>query len=170
MNFRIAIRSDLPQLKKVYTQIIEHMNQNQIEIWDEVYPCEFFLNDIGNNCLYILEEGQTIVSAYALCDVHEGAALVEWDKRYEKALYIDRFGVNVNYLRRGIGSIMLAKALAVAKERKYPYLRLFVVDINRPAIKLYQKNGFKRVDGIYDEIIDESLTLHEYGFERKIQL
>nr|WP_246615500.1 hypothetical protein [Clostridium thailandense] len=45
------------------------------------------------------------------------------------------------------------------------YLRLFVVDINKPAINVYLKNGFKQVDGIYEEKIDDGLILREYGFE-----
>ena len=47
------------------------------------------------------------------------------------------------------------------------YVRLFVVDINKPAIHLYMKNGFEQADGIYDEVIDDDLVLHEYGFEIK---
>lgn len=50
------------------------------------------------------------------------------------------------------------------------YLRLFVVDINQPAIKLYMKNGFKRANGIYDEQIDEEIVLHEFGFEIKTSM
>ena len=47
-------------------------------------------------------------------------------------------------------------------------MRLFVVDINEPAINLYIKNGFARVDGVYDEVIDDEFVLHEFGFERKM--
>lgn len=39
------------------------------------------------------------------------------------------------------------------------------MDINVPAIHLYIKNGFIRANGIYDEVIDKDLVLHEYGFE-----
>lgn len=52
-----------------------------------------------------------------------GANMVEWKNNQANALYLDRFGVNVNYLR------------------------LFVVDINSPAIELYQKLGFIRAGG-----------------------
>ena len=58
--------------------------------------------------------------------------------------------------------------MELAKEKGVEYLRLFVVDINKPAINLYIKNGFKKAEGIYDEIIDDNLTLHEYGFERQV--
>ena len=63
---------------------------------------------------------------------------------------------------------MLNEAIAIARYKGAKYLRLFVVDINQPAINLYIKNGFKRAEGIYDEIIDHNLTLHEYGFERQV--
>ena len=37
MNFRMAKMDDLPQLKVVYEKIIEEMNCNNIDIWDEIY-------------------------------------------------------------------------------------------------------------------------------------
>ena len=165
MNFRMANIDDLPQLKDVYKRIINNMNINNIEIWDEIYPCEFFYDDIANNRLYILEENNEIVSAFALCNSNAGEGYVKWQNKHAKALYIDRFGVNINYLRKGIGSLMLNKAIDTAKDNGAEYVRLFVVDINKPAINLYIKSGFNRIDGIYDEIIDDDLVLHEFGFE-----
>ena len=165
MYLRLANVDDLPQLKSVYEKIIDHMNKNNIQIWDDIYPCEFFDEDIKNNRLYVLEENNEIVSAFALCHSHAGAAYVTWENKNGKALYIDRFGVNVNYSRKGIGSVMLHEAIALARAKGANYLRLFVVDLNKPAINLYLKNGFKQVDGIYEEIIDDNLVLHEFGFE-----
>ena len=46
MEFRQAKLEDLPKLKKVYRDIIQNMEDNQISIWDEIYPCEFFQEDI----------------------------------------------------------------------------------------------------------------------------
>ena len=165
MNLRMANIDDLTQLKYVYKKIIYNMNKDNINIWDEIYPCEFFYDDIVNNRLYILEENNEIISAFALCNSNSGAEHVKWENKYDKALYIDRLGVNVNYSRKGIGSIMINKAITLARDKGAKYLRLFVVDINKPAINLYIKNGFKRVDGIYDETIDDDLVLHEFGFE-----
>ena len=167
MNLRLAETADLPQLKTVYKELIRKMYENGVSIWDEIYPCECFAEDIGNNRLYVLVEECRIVAAFALCSQAAGADCVKW--RYEggKALYIDRFGVNADYLRKGIGSIALKGAIALAGELGAEYVRLFVVDINKPAIHLYMKNGFEQADGIYDEVIDDDLVLHEYGFEIK---
>ena len=60
------------------------------------------------------------------------------------------------------------QAAVLAKEKGAEYLRLFVVDINKPAIQLYRKNGFVQAEGVYEEKIDHDLTFTEYGFEKKI--
>lgn len=164
MNFRLAKKSDLPQLKMMYEKIIDNMNKNNIQIWDEIYPCAVFQDDIENASLYILTENNDIVAAFALCETNDGEAHLKWENTNEKALYIDRLGVNVNYPRQGIGGVMLKNAAELAKQKNAKYLRLFVVDINKPAINLYLKNGFKRVNGIYEERIDDFI-LREYGFE-----
>lgn len=170
MNFRPANMNDLPQIKAVYRGIIDHMNQHDVPIWDDVYPCDFFAEDIINNRLYLLEDSGTIASAFALSAEHAGAAAVNWANHQSKAIYIDRLGVNVDYLKKGIGSMALQKAIALAHEMGGQYLRLFVVDFNTPAINLYLKNGFQKVDGSYDEVIDDDLTLYEYGFEIKTSM
>lgn len=165
MEFRLANINDLSQLKAVYRNIIHNMNKENIHIWDETYPCEFFSNDITNNSLYILTENKEILSAFTLCDSNAGSEFVKWKNENKRALYIDRFGVNINYLRKGIASIMLQKARMLARDQGIEYLRLFVVDINKPAINLYIKNGFQKANGIYEEIIDDDIVLHELGFE-----
>lgn len=165
MDFRLAVMQDLAQIKSVYEYIIEKMNSEQIQIWDDIYPCEFFAEDIRNNRLYVLLDNDKVVSAFVLCDANSGEKSIEWQDNQCSALYLDRLGVNVNYSRMGIGSLMLEKAKETAKKLGADYLRLFVVDINEPAIRLYIKNGFIRGNGVYDEVIDDDLILHEYGFE-----
>ena len=47
MNFRIAKMDDLPQLKVVYGKIIEEMNCNNIEIWNEIIDDNLTLHEYG---------------------------------------------------------------------------------------------------------------------------
>ena len=54
MDFRLAVMQDLAQLKDMYKQIVKNMDANGIQIWDDIYPCDFFEEDIKNNRLYIL--------------------------------------------------------------------------------------------------------------------
>ena len=62
---------------------------------------------------------------------------------------------------------MLAEARELAGALGAEYLRLFVVDINEPAIRLYGKKGFIKAAGIYEEGFDDGFTLHEYGYKIK---
>lgn len=168
MKFRLSNLDDLPQLKKVYIDIVQDMNEQNIEIWDEVYPCEFLEKDIRENRLYILTDKDEIVSAFALTKTNAGEAALEWTNKNNKAYYLDRLVVNKKYSKKGIGSYMLGKAKEISKNLGAEYLRLFVVDINEPAIRLYLKNGFKRVNGIYEERFDDGFVLREFGYEVRL--
>lgn len=168
MDFRQAVMQDLPQLKDMYKRIIKNMNEQNIQIWDDIYPCEFFEDDIKNNKLYILLNNGEIVSAFVLSDTNSGETAVEWNDNHAKVVYIDRLGVNIKYLKKGLGSLMLDKAKEIAKTLNAEYLRLFVVDINIPAIQLYTKKEFVKVNGVYNEIFDDGFVLHEHGYEIKL--
>lgn len=168
MDFRQAVMQDLLQLKDMYKRIIKNMNEQNIQIWDDIYPCEFFEDDIKNNQLYILLNNGEIVSAFVLSDTNSGETAVEWNDNHAKAVYIDILGVNIKYLKKGLGSLMLDKAKEIAKTLNAEYLRLFVVDINIPAIQLYTKKEFIKVNGVYNEIFDDGFVLHEHGYEIKL--
>lgn len=161
MIYRLANMSDLPSLKKMFSQIINHMDDTGIAIWDDIYPVTFFEKDIANNQLFIAEKEEVMVAAFALWQEDEYE--VHWHNG--TALYLGRFGVNVAYLKQGVGSLTLDYAKKIAQEKGIDYLRLYVVDINQPAINLYLKNGFTKVDGVKTETFDDGFELHEYGFE-----
>ena len=164
MHLRLAGMDDLTQLKTVYKEIIGKMNREHIQIWDEVYPCAFFEEDIKKGRLYLLTRGRDIIASFALCPSNSGEAHLKWKDPRGKALYLDRFGVNVDCMRQGVGSAALRYAMALAREMDADFLRLLVVDVNLPAIRLYEKNGFCRVGRIYEESFDD-VVLREYGYE-----
>lgn len=47
MNFRMAKMDDLPEFKVVYGKIIEEMNCNNIEIWNEIIDDNLTLHEYG---------------------------------------------------------------------------------------------------------------------------
>lgn len=163
MKLRLANKQDLPQLKTMYKDIVENMNKNKITIWEDVYPSIFFESDILNKQLYVLEDDSVIVSAFCLCD--DNIDSIQWKEPAAKALYIQRLGVNVLYMQKGIGSKTLDEAKEIARKLNYNYLRLLVVDFNYPAINLYLKNGFVKKEGVHSEVIDEEIILYEHGYE-----
>jgi len=167
MNVRPAEMSDLSRLKAMYGKIVENMFQNGIRIWNQIFPVAFLQEDIEKDRLYLLTEGAEILAAFALCDSNEGAGSVKWKDANAKAVYIGRVGVSTDHLRKGLGGRVLESAMNLARQMGAAYLRLFVVDQNRPAINLYLKNGFARADGVYEERYDD-VVLVEYGFEKAL--
>lgn len=167
-NFRIASMEDLPEIKRMYRQIVRRMQEDQIDIWDEIYPCEFFEEDIRRGSLYLLREGAATAAAFALSKSGPGEGGVKWENPHARAMYLDRLGVNTDFRGTGTGALALARAQEQAREQGADYLRLLVVDVNAPAIRLYEKNGFRRAEGMYDQVIDEELVLHEYGYEKRL--
>ena len=169
MTVRPARPSDLPALNEMFTAIVEHMDRTGVPIWNEFYPFDYFEEDIESGAMYVLEEDGSVTAAFSLCRECEGAPYVTWESADAPAIYFDRFGVSVEHRRMGVGRQAIASAEALARELGGKYLRLFVVDINAPAISFYERCGFVRAGGYYDEIINETTTLREYGYEKSLK-
>ncbi len=168
MIFRLASLQDLPQLKAVYKKIVKNMADNKIQMWDEVYPFEHFEEDIEHKRLYLLAENGEIIAAFAICSSSAEGNSIKWANSTANAVYLNRFGVNVKYLRKGVGRFMLEKAKEVAKSMGAIYLRLLVGKTNVPANNLYIKSGFKKAEGTYVERVDDNFVLNCSGYEIKL--
>lgn len=166
MNFRLANLEDLPKIYEIFAEIISDMNKNKIEIWDELYPCSLFKSDIEQGQLYLLCDGDTIVSVLALADgKDEGEGTIEWQNSAQRAKYVLRFGVNVRCRHRGLARLTLEKAAELARSHGAEVLRLLVVDFNTPARNLYEKCGFALRPGEAILQFDDGSTLRELGME-----
>lgn len=164
MLTRLATIEDLAQIKAIYKEIISSMEERNLHIWDECYPCEVFSDDIAQHRLYVLEEKGEILAAFALCDTPDNIDCIAWEKKDARALYLYRFGVKAKNMRQGIGKQALEAAAVFARELGAEYLRLLVVDTNKPAINFYAKNGYQQAPGLRDEPLGHTV-LKEYGFE-----
>ncbi len=164
MELRRAQKGDLEKAKEMYARVVRDMDEHGLQIWDEVYPCEFLASDIDAGRLYLLCEHGEIAGAGALCSQLEGENSIHWRERNAKAAYIDRLAVAVGFRKKGVGTALLAQASQLARSVGARYLRLLVVDKNAPALALYTKNGFTRAEGEYKLDTGERLLL-EYGYE-----
>lgn len=167
-QFRAACTEDLPQLYTMYQNIIRRLDEEKIQIWDDVYPCMCFQDDIAQGYMHVLEEDGEIAAAFALCPTDAGSEYMNWENNAAPALYLERLGVDVRHLRKGLGSVALARVIELAREQGVKYVRLFVVDFNEPAIKLYESVGFQKAEGIYIKDMGNDFLLREYGFEFKL--
>lgn len=165
MGLRLAETEDLPEIRRMFEGVIAWMDGEGIRIWDEVYPSAAFPADIDNRRLYLLEDGGEMLGAFALSAEDESRGRMGWEKREAGALYLERLAVSAARPRQGIGKRLIRQAAALARDRGAEYLRLLVVDYNRPAIRLYEKCGFRRAEGLFDKPLGEDLILHEFGYE-----
>lgn len=168
MKTVLAKQEDLLEIKNIFHKIVNNMISNGITIWNEYYPIEVFEEDIRNNNLYLLKENDSILGAFVMYEHKDIETDVEWQEPSAKAFLLNRVGVNVDYLRKGIGQKLVEEASIIAKEKQAKYLRLLVVEENTPAIKLYEKCNFKRVNGIHEEKIRDDYSLFEYAYEKEI--
>lgn len=167
MRARLAVMEDLPIVKETFARIVANMLQNGIDVWDETYPCDFFEDDIKSKRLYVIFDGEKLVSAFALCESLAGEDSVDWHYGNVKALWLCRFGVAPEYTGKGMGGFVINEAKKILLKKGVKYLRLFVVESNIPAIKFYEKNDFIKAKGAYFEPVPEGPVLAEYGYEIK---
>ena len=168
METVLAKLEDLQNIKDMYFKIIENMYSNNIKIWNEYYPNEVFEEDIANENLYLLKENENILGAFAMYEHINPEEDIEWEDKDAKAYLLNRVGVNVEYLRQGIGKKLIESACEIASLKGAGYLRLLVSDVNNPAIELYTKCNFNKLKGIHEERIREDFSLYEYGFEMQL--
>ncbi len=171
MNLRLAEKTDLEKLKTMYSNIAKNLLENQIYIyWSEWYPyADFEEFDIENQNLYVLEDSSEIVGAFCLSHNHENADKVSWNHQTNNACYLSKLGVDIAHLKQGIGKTLITHASNLAKNRGAETLRLFVVDENTPALRLYKKCGFKNAIGTLQEYLDfHAVTLTELPFDLKL--
>lgn len=168
MEFRLARPEDTPELEVVFKKIIIQMEIENLSIWDDVYPCVCFADDIRHRRLYVMTENSKIISAFTLSETNAGAACFYWTEPNASVLYLDRFGVDVDFRHCGIGSLMISEAKTTAIKLGAAYLRLLVVNFNEPALRLYERNGFKKVAGSFNLVLDTGEVLTEHAYEIKL--
>ena len=167
MEIKLAIKDDLSQIKEILNAVIENLDNNNISIWNKYYPYEAYAEDIDENRLYLLKEKNEIIGLISLLpqSIHEDD--FKWGKG--RALFISRFVINLNYQRMGYAKYFLDEIIKIAKDKKADMLRLTVVKINKPAVSFYEKYGFKKVYGIYQNPQITKCDNTEFGYELKIK-
>ena len=167
---RLAEECDLDEIRALFTSLVRHMNTTGVTIWNDVYPNEEFPRDIAERRLYVLEKGGGIIAAFALLEPFKDTAksTVRWTEDGEDALYLYRLGVNADHLGKGYACLAMDYAKAITRARGRKYLRLYVVDTNTPAVKLYAKTGFIKAPGTRCDDVATDVLLIESGFEARV--
>lgn len=114
--------------------------------WDENYPLiEDVERDIEQKSLYIaVSDGEIIAAAGA--GVDEDVADLS---AVENPCNLYRVGVRRDFQRKGIAGKLLEFIKKDVQKRGFGGMFFLVAKENEPALKLYEKHGFKRGRGFY---------------------
>lgn len=114
-------------------------------VWNEYYPTfEEIESDFLASTLYLVKENDEILGAVSVNPINEMDEIDGFTK-VDKPCEIARVVVNPLYQNRKIGAFMIDEIINVLISKGFDSVRL-AVEINHvPAIKLYEKCGFKKV-------------------------
>lgn len=165
LNIRLGTDNDIEALAQLYDDINDYLSATiNYPGWKKgIYPTrQDAVNGINEGCLFVVTENDEVIGSMILRHKPEPAYMtVSWQAEldYKDILVIYTFVVNPHKLKNGIGRGMLEFADQYGKETNMKALRLDVYENNIPAIRLYEKCGFKYIDTV-------SLGLEAYGLDR----
>lgn len=149
MEIKLAQKSDLSKINKLFTEVIKDLKVNKkIDmLWGEVYPfCEFD-SDILNENMYVLEKNNEIVGSFSLSDYDDpDYKNIKWTSGDKNFFYINRLVVLPSEQGKGYAKEMMQFIDEYARSNKFDVIRLTVYCKNVFAIGLYEKLGFKKVN------------------------
>ncbi len=167
MHIRPAQLSDLPQLKEMCELVVTAMQIKKINIWSEFYPYDEFETDIAKQELFVVVVDNLIVGVFALVSHIKGEESFTWINKESSAMYISRLAVHPAFSKQGLASKIISHVIETAQKQQISFVRLTVADTNFPAIKLYEKNGFIRVNGIFNDYSPAlDIIIPEWGYEK----
>lgn len=165
MNVRLANINDLDYLIDMYKHVAINMMNNGVYIWNEKFPGNVIELAISDSIFYVLEDNDIIVAGFTLFNKTTTDQDIQWIDNNDKAIYFGRFAINVNYLNSGYGRVCVDKAKRIVNNKGYHYMRLFVVDTNKPALDFYEHLGFNKAKGIYVDKVSDDMIYNEFGYE-----
>ena len=142
MHYRLATMDDLTEICNMIEAAKQHMSEQGIEQWDDIYPvCEDFEEDINKKTMYVVIKDTQFAAIYAISEECDDEYFkCEWENR--KPCIIHRFCVSPAFQNNGVGAIVLNHIETRLIEAGYDSVRLDVFTQNPYALRLYEKNGY----------------------------
>lgn len=156
MNISIDLgkEKDIDELEKLYNDLNDYLAAgiNYPGWLKGVYPVrENAVKGVDEGYLYVARSNHEIVGSIILSHEPEDSysqANWEIEADYSDIVVIHTFVVNPKYMKCGIGKKLMEFATRHSKEIKAKAIRLDVYEKNVPAIKLYEKYGYRYIDTV----------------------
>lgn len=149
MRIEKARKQDLDAMEVFYHDVTKHLEATiNYPGWVyDVYPNrEDAENNIQTETLYIVKDQDKIAGSFIMShECHDGYKEGDWqiEASKDEFLVIHTLCVHPNYLRQGLGTMMIEEAIRLARKQGMKALRLDVYEGNEPAARMYERYGFK---------------------------
>lgn len=172
ITIRIASATDIDAIENLYNDLNGYLeNHENYPRWKKgVYPVRAHAEDAhaaGN--LYVAEIDKkivgTVIYSHEQGDVYR---TVNWQVPYDvPVIIICKLAVHPEYLGCGVGKTLLEYANVLGAKRGAKAIRMDTYEENLPAIRLYEKCGFKYM-GLVDLGLEEIYGLKWYKVFEKV--
>lgn len=166
IEIKKATAADIDEIERMYDALNDHLAAGtNWPGWKKgVYPVrQNALDGLVEDALYVarLQPGGPIAGSVVLNHLPEtppvhGRWLIEATD--DEVLAVHVFVVHPTYMRRGVGTALLAFAERLASDRRMKSLRLDVYEKNLPAIHTYERCGYQYIDTV-------DIGLGHYGLD-----
>lgn len=156
--------TDIDELEELYNDLNDYLERNiNYPGWRKgIYPIrEDAINGVKNGNLYVAKHDGKIIGSIILNHEPESAyhkAKWEFESDYSDVFVIHTFVVHPKFLKYGVGKELMDFSIEHSIKSQLKSIRLDVYEGNIPAIRLYEKCGFKYIDTV-------DLGLGEYGLD-----
>lgn len=150
----IGKSKDIDELEQLYNDLNDYLtNGVNYPGWIKgIYPVrQNAIDGVEHSNLYVARYNGKIVGTLILSHEPEDAYFkAKWgfESDYSDIFVIHTFAVHPNYLNCGVGKVLMNFASEHAIKSQIKAIRLDVYENNIPAIKLYEKCGFKYIDTV----------------------
>lgn len=147
-EIRAAKKSDLPRIQEIYASARRFMEERgNPDQWGKTRPStEQSYQDIENNNLYVLADGDVIYGVFALIFGDDPTYRVIWDGQWSSS---ERYGTI--HRIAGVGSRGILQSAVNFAEQYVRYIRIDTHERNIPMRKAVVAAGFQKCGRIFTE-------------------
>ena len=146
MSLRKAEYSDMQNLLIHYDKVMDYMDENKIDEWDEIYPREeLIFQYVQNKNMYIFEDEGKICGSFALVKGVEEKRVGLFSKKRTNVGLIYVYCQSPEFCNAKKFDDFFDEVEKTAKEEGCEKIMIDVLSLNGPAVKSIQKRNFKKV-------------------------
>ncbi|WP_174733021.1 GNAT family N-acetyltransferase [Mesobacillus harenae] len=151
MNIRLAKEQDLPRIMEMVKISIMIMKSENSDQWTEEYPLtKDFEKDLNEGSLYVADLNGEVVGAITVDQIQPEEYLeADWRRKDEPFFVFHRLVVDSEIRGAGIASQLISHAENLSIYNRVYYMKTDTYSLNPNAQRLFEKNGYQRVDTIF---------------------